>query len=89
MSLGGEGAVVLFLTLAPQLSRPPELLESGTLTKAADVYAFGVILWEIYSGRRAWAGSSMAQVRGQRGWWGERSPISHAWHAIPPLHSFT
>lgn len=31
--------------------RPPELITEGILTKAADVYAFGVITWEIYCGR--------------------------------------
>lgn len=29
---------------------PPELLMEGKLTKSADVYAFGVLLWEMYSG---------------------------------------
>jgi hypothetical protein len=33
------------------VSRPPELITEGILTKAADVYAFGVITWEIYVGR--------------------------------------
>lgn len=30
---------------------PPELLMDGKLTKSADVYAFGVLLWEMYTGR--------------------------------------
>ena len=29
---------------------PPELLMEGKLSKAADVYAFGVLLWEMYTG---------------------------------------
>ena len=29
---------------------PPELLMEGKLTKSADVYAFGVLLWEMYTG---------------------------------------
>ena len=29
---------------------PPELLMEGKLTKSADVYAFGVLLWELYTG---------------------------------------
>ena len=40
-------------TLSPPC-RPPELITEGILTKAADVYAFGVITWEIYVGR--WVG---------------------------------
>ena len=42
--------------------RPPELLRDGLLTKAADVYAFGVLLWEMYIGKRAWAGANVGQV---------------------------
>ena len=30
---------------------PPELLMEGKLTKSADVYAFGVLLWEMYTGQ--------------------------------------
>ena len=30
---------------------PPELLMEGKLTKSADVYAFGVLLWELYTGQ--------------------------------------
>ena len=29
---------------------PPERLMEGKLTKSADVYAFGVLLWEMYTG---------------------------------------
>lgn len=32
---------------------PPELLMEGKLTKSADVYAFGVLLWEMYTGMGA------------------------------------
>lgn len=42
--------------------RPPELIKDGLLTKAADVYAFGVIIWELYVGRRAWEGLKPAEV---------------------------
>lgn len=34
----------------------------GLLTKAADSYAFGVLLWEMWSGKRAWAGTFVASV---------------------------
>lgn len=41
---------------------PPELITEGILTKAADVYAFGVITWEMYVGRRAWEGLKPTEV---------------------------
>ena len=41
---------------------PPELLMDGTLTKAADVFAFGVILCEMWSGKRAWAGAAIGNI---------------------------
>lgn len=42
---------------------PPELLTEGKLSKAADVYAFGVLMWEMTTGVRAWAGMSHTQVQ--------------------------
>lgn len=35
---------------------PPEMLRTGTLTKAVDVYSFGVILWEIITARSPFKG---------------------------------
>jgi hypothetical protein len=51
----GRAASCACLTRASCLlcRRPPELITEGILTKAADVYAFGVITWEIYVGRYA------------------------------------
>lgn len=34
----------------------------GMMTRGCDVYSFGVLLWEMCSGKKAWAGSSIAQV---------------------------
>ena len=42
---------------------PPELLTKGILSKAADAYAWGVILWELFSGQRPWADMISMQVR--------------------------
>lgn len=40
----------------------PELLVEGTMSPAADVFSFGVILWELWAGKRAWDGMSSVQV---------------------------
>ena len=40
---------------------PPEILANGKASKAADVYSFGVMMWEIFHGRTAWE-----EVRGGR-----------------------
>ena len=35
---------------------------AGKLSKAADVYAFGVLLWEMWTGSRPWSGLLQMQV---------------------------
>ena len=35
----------------------PEVLRLNTVSRAADVYSFGVILWEMAAGCRAWVGA--------------------------------
>ena len=42
---------------------PPELLTDGRLTKAGDVYAFGVLLWGMYTGTPPWQGMRRTQVK--------------------------
>lgn len=41
---------------------PPELLAKGVLSLATDMYSFGVILWEMYTGVRAWCGQGQDQI---------------------------
>lgn len=41
---------------------PPELLMDGRLSRATDTYSFGVMLWEIYTARRAFAGLMSHQI---------------------------
>lgn len=40
----------------------PELMTEGILGKAADVWSFGVIAWEMYSGVRAYVGFRMPNI---------------------------
>ena len=40
----------------------PELLKEGKLTKAADVYSFAMLMWEIYSGSALFRGMSIPQA---------------------------
>ncbi|KAG2493894.1 hypothetical protein HYH03_007831 [Edaphochlamys debaryana] len=40
----------------------PEVLRDSTLSKAADVYSVGVLLWQMVTGSRPWAGLSHLQV---------------------------
>lgn len=35
---------------------------TGALSHVVDVYAFGVVLWELYTAQRAWAGMRQAQI---------------------------
>eukprot|EP00877_Chromochloris_zofingiensis_P005863 jgi/Chrzof1/152/Cz01g05090.t1_MAPK len=41
---------------------PPEVLLDGHISQAMDVYAFGVLLWEMCTGSRAWAGLHHAAI---------------------------
>lgn len=41
---------------------PPELLLEGRLSKSADVYAFGVVLFELFTADRPWSGLRHAEV---------------------------
>ena len=40
----------------------PETITQGVLAESCDVYAFGVQLWEMLTGSRAWAGLRHEQV---------------------------
>ena len=58
----GEDGFLHTQTMGCAEYMPPELITGGMLTKSGDVYAFGIITWEIYVGRRAWEGLQPAQV---------------------------
>lgn len=59
---------------------PPELIRKGVMHRSADVWAFGVLMWEMYSGQRAWIGMSYTQVMQAIGY-EQRSP---EWPADAP-----
>lgn len=40
----------------------PEVLVDGIAGKAGDVFSFGVMVYEVYTGKHAWEGSSLGQV---------------------------
>jgi serine/threonine protein kinase len=40
----------------------PELLMEGRMTPASDVFSYGVMLFELWMGQRAWSGSSVGHV---------------------------
>ena len=41
---------------------PPELISSGQLSAACDVWSFGVIVWELFSSDFAYKGQPAATV---------------------------
>jgi serine/threonine protein kinase len=44
-----------------QYSAPPEALENGNLTTAADIWAIGCIGWELFTGSRLFENEPMIQ----------------------------
>jgi serine/threonine protein kinase len=44
------------------LLQAPELLLHGRASKASDVYAFGILLWELTTGLRAFQGEQSGQA---------------------------
>eukprot|EP00887_Chlorella_sp_A99_P002292 scaffold10.g2292.t1 len=44
------------------VAKPRELLGAGELSKATDVYSYGVLLWEMYCGEHAWCGMRPTQI---------------------------
>eukprot|EP00878_Enallax_costatus_P000800 GHUV01000924.1.p1 GENE.GHUV01000924.1~~GHUV01000924.1.p1 ORF type:complete len:786 (+),score=186.91 GHUV01000924.1:228-2585(+) len=42
--------------------QPPELMRSGRLSKQADVYSFGVLMWEMVMASHPWHGKMMGEI---------------------------
>ncbi|DBA92395.1 hypothetical protein WJX77_010293 [Trebouxia sp. C0004] len=41
---------------------PPEVLSHGKMTRAADIYSFGMLMWEMYTGSSVFKGLTVGQV---------------------------
>ncbi|KIZ03647.1 Mitogen-activated protein kinase kinase kinase [Monoraphidium neglectum] len=57
-----QGSRIETATYGTLTHMAPEVLEHGIVSKAADVYSFGVLLWQMCVGSRPWAGMSHAAV---------------------------
>ena len=42
--------------------QPPETLASGHVSRETDTFSLGVLLWQMYTGSRPWAGLTHSQV---------------------------
>ena len=42
--------------------QPPETLRDGILSRSCDVYSLGVLMWQMWTGSRPWAGMGHAQM---------------------------
>ena len=61
--LAGDGAAPLrTATHGTATHMAPEVLSDNAHSRAADVWSFGVVLWELLAGERPFAGCSYAQV---------------------------
>eukprot|EP00877_Chromochloris_zofingiensis_P009686 jgi/Chrzof1/4971/Cz15g06230.t1 len=89
-------------TLGTVTHMAPELLRSGKLSAAADVYSFGIMMWEVFTGEMAFQNFHYGEVIERVALQGERPDVpEHApedfalimtscWHADPTLRpSFT
>ena len=45
-------------------TQPPELLARGTLSPSADVFAVGVLMWEIFTAEKVRASRAWLRARG-------------------------
>jgi len=61
----------------------PEQARSGSVDRRADIYAAGVVMWELIAGRRLWGAASHAEIL-TRAAAGDIVPPSHLSTLVPP-----
>ena len=54
MNIRGDHSHISGVRHGTPLYIAPEIISNGKASKSADVYSFGVILWELYHGSSAW-----------------------------------
>lgn len=84
-------------TMGTITHQAPELMRSGRLSKAADVFSFGVLMWEVFAAAHPWQDHTMGEVmtavmvEGRRLTWGPNTPKAYAslaeqcWQADPAV----
>ncbi|KAK9832796.1 hypothetical protein WJX81_001956 [Elliptochloris bilobata] len=60
----------------------PEVLRSQSFNEKSDVYSYGVILWELFTGREPWQDKTPMQVVGAVGWGHARLPLPDGVHPV-------
>lgn len=48
--------------MEPPTHQSPELIKSGKLTKPADVFSFGILMWEVANRMQPWVGMTTADI---------------------------
>ncbi len=51
-----------FLSCLQLTHMPAETLRDGIISKSVDVYSFGVLMWQLYTSSRPWAGLRHGQI---------------------------